>query len=182
MGKSSKAISVFVRVGLLVLLLVLLLGVVGMAYSYIGNGQRNFYVQYGNEVITGEKKDVEFEKDNVYVFTCGTLTGQTVSFDVRITLNVKNVENFDFSVDDNRKNFKSDLAEYDCSKLFNLVKSETCFYLSVPFDLTLQAVIQSKYPDKTITDVPNTDMQKENSFILTVTDGVEKAKTQIYFC
>jgi len=182
MKKTNTAISVFVRVGLLVLLLALLLGVLGMAYSYIGNGQRNFYVQYGNEIVASEKKNVEFEKGKVYVFTCGTLTGQTVSFDVRITLNVKNIENFDFSVDDNRKNFKNDFSEYDCSKLFNLSKTETCFYIYLPTDLTLQDIIQSKYPDKTITDVPNTNLQKENSFILTVTDGVEKAKTQIYFC
>lgn len=182
MEKSSNAISVFVRVGLAVLLLALLLGVLGIAFSFIGNGQRNFYVRYGNEVITGEKKGVEFEKQKCYVFTCGTLTGQTVSYDVQITLNVKNVENFDFSVDDKRKNFKSDLTEYDCSKLFDIAKTESCFYLSVPSDLTLQKIIQSKYPDKTITDVPDVDLQKENSFILTVTDGVEKSKTQIYFC
>ena len=60
MKKTSSAILIFLRLGLLILLFALLAAVVGLAYKFIGNGQRNFYVQYGNEVIASEKKDVEF--------------------------------------------------------------------------------------------------------------------------
>ena len=182
MKKTSAAVSVFVRVGLAVLLFALLAAVIAWLFTYVGNGQRNFYVKYGNETIISEKKDVELPKDSLNIFYCGTLTGQSISYDVQVFLNVKNIDNFDFSVDGNRKNFKSDLSEYDCAALFNVEKSDTCFTLSVPSELTVEKIIQTKYPEKEITDVPAVALDTKNSFILTVTDGVEKLKTQIYFC
>ncbi len=110
------------------------------------------------------------------------MTGQPIDYDVQIYLNVKNIDNFDFSVDDNRKNFRNDLTEYDCIKSFNVTKSDTYFVVFAPADLTLEKVIQAKYPDKAITGVPVVTLDAKDSFILTVTDGVEKLKTQIYFC
>ena len=182
MKKTSTAISLFFRILLLILLFALLAGVLGLAITYIGNGQRNFYVKYGNETIISEKKGVELPKDSYTVFYCNTLTGQPIDYDLQVFLNVKGIENFDFSVDGNRKNFKSDLTEYDCAELFNVSKSETCFMFAVPNGLTLEKVIQAKYPDKAITGIPAVKLDTKDSFILTVTDGIEKLKTQIYFC
>lgn len=178
----NKTVSIFVRLILVILLIALLLGVVGMLYAFIGNGQRNFYVKFGDEILASEKKNVEFDKNKVYVFYCGTFSGHTVDYETQIFVNVQNIENFDFSVDGNRKNFKSDMTEYDCSGVFNLVKGETCFYLCVPNDLTLFDIVKSKYPDNELANIPNIPLKTANSFVLTVTDGVEKTKTEIYFC
>lgn len=182
MKRTSTAISVFFRITLVILLFALLAGVLALAFTYVGNGQRNFYVKYGKETIISEKKGVELPKDRFSVFYCNTLTGQSIDYDVQIYLNVKNIENFDFSVGDNRKNFKSDLTEYDCIKSFNVTKSDTHFVVFVPADLTLEKIIQTKYPDKAISNIPAVPLNTKDSFILTVTDGVEKLKTQIYFC
>lgn len=182
MKRTRTTISVFLRIGLVVLLFALLAGVLALAFTYVGNGQRNFYVRYGNEKIISEKKGVELPKDSFSIFQCNTLTGQPIDYDVQIYLNVKNIDNFDFSVDDNRKNFRNDLTEYDCIKSFNVTKSDTHFVVFVPADLTLEKVIQAKYPDKVISGVPAVTLDAKDSFILTVTDGVEKLKTQIYFC
>ncbi len=182
MKRTNTAISVFVRICLAVLLFILLAGILALTFTYVGNGQRNFYVKYSNEVIISEKKGVELSKDSFSVFYCGTLTGQKIDYDVQVFLNVKNVENFDFSVDENRKNFKSDLTEYNCAELFNVAKFANCFILFIPNDLTVEKVIQSKYPEKKITGIPPVNLDMKDSFILTITDGVEKLKTQIYFC
>lgn len=182
MKRTSTAISVFVRISLIVLLFALLAGVLALTFTYVGNGQRNFYVKYGNETIISEKKGVELPKDSYSVFYCGTLTGQAIDYDVQVFLNIKNMDNFDFSVGDNRKNFKNDITEYDCSKLFSVTKSDNCFILFVPSDLTVKKVLQSKYPKNELTGIPAVKLNIKDSFILTVTDGVEKLKTQIYFC
>lgn len=182
MNKSNKIVSTFVGLGLLVLFFALLLGVFAIAYSYVNNGQRNFYVQHGNEIVASETKGVRLERSATHVFNCGTLTGQAVAYDVELFVNVKNIDNFDFSVEDSRKNFYTDFSGYNCAAIFNLMKYENNFFIFVPNKVTLLEIVQAKYPDKTITDVPDIVLQKENSFILTVTDGVERTKTQIYFC
>lgn len=182
MNKSKKAMSTFVGLGSLVLFFALLLGVFAIVFSYVNNGQRNFYVRYGNEILAKEKKGVELDKSTSYFFSCGTLTGQTVDYEVQVLINVKSVENFDFIVDGYKKNFRVDMADYDCSALFALTKYETCFFLTPPPEMTLQQFIQAKYPDKAIEGVPDVVLQDKDSFILTVVDGVEKTKTEIYFC
>lgn len=178
MKKTSTAISVIVYIALLAVVA----GAIAIAFAFVNNGQQNFYVQYGNQKILTEKKDVIFEKNVCYVFSCLTVTGQPVDYDVQIFLNVKTIAGFDFSVDGVRKNFRSDMAEYDCGELFHVVKSDTHFVLSVPDALTLQQIIQTKYADKTVSDVPEHTAWENNSFILTVTDSIERTRTQIYFC
>lgn len=182
MKRTSTTMSLFFRIFLFVLLFALLAGVLGFAITYIGNGQRNFYIVYDQENIISEKKSVELPKNSYSVFYCNTLTGQAIDYDVQIFLNVKNIDNFDYSVGDNRKNFKTDFVEYDCSELFNIYKSDNCFMFLVPTDLTLKKVIQSKYPEKTIRGVPVINLNTKDSFVLVVTDGVENLRTQIYFC
>ena len=59
MKRTRTTISVFLRIGLVVLLFALLAGVLALAFTYVGNGQRNFYVKYGKETIISEKKGVE---------------------------------------------------------------------------------------------------------------------------
>ena len=178
MKKTSAAISVIVYIALLAVVA----GAIALAFAFVNNGQQNFYVQYGNEKIVNEKKDLILDKNVCYVFYCSTVTGQTVDYDVQIFLNVKNIDGFDFSVDGVRKSFRSDMAEYDCGTIFHVAKYDTHFVLSVPDALTLQRIIQTKYADKTVSDVPEHAAWENNSFILTVTDSIERTKTQIYFC
>lgn len=182
MEKSGKAVSTVIRLGAVVVLLILLIAVLIITYAYVGNGQQNFYVLYGNKAVASETKGVVFEKDITYVYNCGTVTGQAVAYDVRVYVNVNSVENFDFSVDDYKKNFKTDFAVYDCTKLFDIKKYDKYFSITVTREISLLELIQAKYPDKEIAGVPDMILQSENSFILTITDGAEGTKTQIYFC
>lgn len=159
---------------------VLALGAWGI-YAFINNGQRNFYVKYGNEQIIGEKTGVELSAGAISVFYPGTITGQKAVYDVQITVNVKAVENFDFKVDGARKNFKNDIAEYDLSELFGVVKFEDCFTVNIPEKLTVNDILENRYSGKSLEGVPDTVLTAADSFILTVVDSVEKQATQIYF-
>lgn len=53
------------------LVVVVLLGVFGLLYSFVGNGQRNFYVRYGNTPIPARADNYEFEKNAYTVIECG---------------------------------------------------------------------------------------------------------------
>ncbi|MDE6201545.1 MAG: hypothetical protein K2M47_06700 [Clostridiales bacterium] len=182
MAKSSKTISTVISVVFVVLIVALLVGVIFTVRGVTENGQRNFYVQYGNEKVGALKKDIKLETGSAHVFYCGTVTGQSVDYDVEIYVNTDNFDNFDFEVDSRYKNFKKELSTYDCSALFGVVKNDTCFFVSMPSELTMYAIIQSKYDDSTVTGIPDCELSKPNSFILSITDRVEKTTTQIYFC
>ncbi len=178
----TNPVVIAVRVIVSVLLISLLAAVVFMAYRLINNGGRNFYVQYADKTFVGDTKNFELEKDKGHVFYCDTVTGQTVDYDVNVFLNVNDMDNFGFSLNDERISFKKDFTEYDLSELFNVEKNATCFIIFVPSELSLQDIIQSKYKDETVGDVPDIDLHKSDSFVLTVTDSVEKMPVQIYFC
>lgn len=177
MKTTKKIVSVF----LYVILIVLLFGMIGLMLKYVDNRQRDFYVKYGNETLVNEKTGIELPKNIYSVFYCNTLTGQSFDYDVQVFLNVKNFENFDFSVDNNRKNFKNDFTEYDCAELFSVSKFDTYFILFVPNGISVEKIIQLKYPGTKITDIPNINLDINDIFILTVMNNVEKLKTQIYF-
>lgn len=181
MTKTNPAV-IAVRVIVSVLFIGILAAIAVVAYGLINNGGRNFYVQYADKTFVDNTKNFELEKDTGHVFYCNTVTGQTVDYDVKVFLNMDNIDNFGFSLNDERINFKKDFTEYDLSEIFNVEKSVGCFFMSVPSELSLQDIVQSKYKETTIGGVPDIDLYKPDSFVLTVTDSVEKVPVQIYFC
>ncbi|MDE6472077.1 MAG: hypothetical protein K2L52_03535 [Clostridia bacterium] len=164
-----------------VLVAIVLLGVVGMLYSFIGNGQRNFYIRYGSEVMPTSTDNLAFEKDACNVIYCGTLTGQKVEYTVTIALDTSNMSNTSFKLNDSSADFKYDLYGYDCTALFNVEVFDDYFVFFIPKDLTLTKILQNKYSQDTITDVVDVDLWEKDYFVLTVTDKVERSSTVIRF-
>ena len=163
------------------LVVVVLLGVFGLLYSFVGNGQRNFYVRYGNTPIPARADNYEFEKNAYTVIECGTLTGQKVEYSVTVTFDTK--DNFEtaFNLNDNPTNYKYELYGYDCTELFNVAIYDDCFMFYIPQDLTVAKILQHRYPDDTITGVTEVDLWVKDYFVLTVTDKVECKSTVISF-
>lgn len=182
MAKHTSSFSVIVRFIVALIIVALILSAFAFAYKYLGNGQRNFYVARGGVSFGSDTKDAVYEKDVYTVFHCATLTGQKVSYDVQIFVNTKAIDNFDFTVNGSKKNFKVDFLSYNCGALFNLSKIDDLFVLCVPTYLTLFDVINARYSGSVIEGVPGVPLTDKNSFVLTVTDSVEKLKTEIYFC
>lgn len=164
-----------------VLIVAVLLGVFGLLYAFIGNGQRNFYVQYGNTSVPPRADNYVFEKNAYTMVYCGTLTGKKVEYSVAITFNTHNISDTSYSLDGKSMNYKYDLYGYDCTELFNVTVADDYFTFYVPQDLTIAEILQTKYPENKISDVTEIDLWAKDYFVLTVTDKVEHRSTAISF-
>lgn len=164
-----------------VLVVVVLAGAIGLLYAFIGNGQRNFYVKYGNTTVPVRADNYVFEKNATTVIQCGTVTGQKVGYDVKVTFNSKDIPNTAFDLNGTPADFKYELYGYDCTALFDVKTYDDYFTLYVPQDLTLTDILQSKYPNDGITNVTETDLWAKDYFTISVTDKVELRTVTISF-
>ena len=81
----------FIQVAVYILLVAGVAAVVFYIYSFVKNGQQDFYVQYGAERISGET-NVELKKDAYSMFSCGKVLSfgedsGVADFTVRLELN-----------------------------------------------------------------------------------------------
>lgn len=162
-----------------VVIVLIILGAVGFLIAFINNGQRNFYVMYGNEYIVGERKNFELPKDVYTVFHVGTFTGNKVEYDAAVTFDAESIENFEFTVGDEIYDFRAAFSDCDCSELFKLKKSENGIILFAA-ELTLKDVVQSKFEGEEVIGVPEAEFVKD-AFVLTFTETVENSRTVIRF-
>ena len=97
--KTKTIISIVVYA----VLLVVVLGVVAFVFAYINNGQKNFYVQYGDEKISHKLENVELEKNATSLFYCKNVLGitdkqeQATNFTVRVQANSEALSEYDFT-------------------------------------------------------------------------------------
>ncbi len=171
----------YVKVIIGLLIIAIIIVAAWFMYSFINNGQKNFYVSYGGMTITGSADEIKFEKDKYTVINCNTLTGKTVDYKVTVTFKTDSVNDFDFTHDGGNVNFKKNFSAYDCTELFRVEKSEKYFTLVVPGALTLTDIIRMKFPEGELENVPEHDMWAQDSFIITVVDKQENTRTEISF-
>ncbi len=177
MRKSNKILTAIMSI----FIVLLLFCGAAFAFAFIGNGQKNFYVRYGNEILMSETKDIVFEKDVYTVLNCGTLTGQTVAYDVAVTFNVEDFETFVFFVGSAPVDFNRNFIDFDCSTLFYLEKSDDYFMLYISENITVEQIIKLKYPNEVLTEIPEIEFWGRDNFIITVKDTVEQSLTRIAF-
>ena len=54
----------YVKVIIGLLIIAIIIVAAWFMYSFINNGQKNFYVSYGGMTITGSADEIKFEKEN----------------------------------------------------------------------------------------------------------------------
>lgn len=180
MKKTSAAVSVIVYI----VLLAVVVGVIALVYAFINNGQKNFYVQYGNEKISHKTENVELPKNATSLFYCRNILGVTdetekaKNFTVRVEPNRELIPDFDFTVDGKIKGFYGNL---DLTKGFSLAKGDGYFALYLPDTLTLQTVLQATYGESVVEGVPELDLYEKEYLSIVVYSEEEDATVTIWF-
>ena len=178
--KTKTIVSVIVS-GIII---VAILGVIALVLAFVNNGQKNFYVQYGNEKISYKAENVELPKNAATLFYCKNVLGVTDeqakanNFTVRIEPNQKLIADFDFTVDGKTKGFYGNL---DLTQGLTIAKGEGYFSVYLPEELTLHQLLQACYPDSTVSGVPDINLYEKDYLSIVVYSEEEKATVTIWF-
>lgn len=181
--KTKTIISVIVY-GIII---VIILGVIALVIAFVNNGQKNFYVQYGNEKISYKVDNAELPKNATTLFYCKKILGITdkqekaKNFTVSIVANEKAFADYDFSgytVDGKVKDF---FRGTELTKGMDIQICDGYFMLYLPETLTLQSVLEKVYPDSTVEGVPEINLYEKDYLQLVVYSEEEKATVTIGF-
>ncbi len=166
------------------IIIVAILGVIALVLAFVNNGQKNFYVQYGNEKISYKAENVELPKNAVTLFYCKNVLGVTDeqakanNFTVRVEPNQKLIADFDFTVDGKTKGFYGNL---DLTHGLTIAKGEGYFSVYLPEELTLHQLLQACYPDSTVSGVPDINLYEKDYLSIVVYSEEENATVTIWF-
>lgn len=166
------------------IIIVAILGVIALVLAFVNNGQKNFYVQYGNEKISYKAENVELPKNATTLFYCKNVLGVTDeqakanNFTVRIEPNQKLIADFDFTVDGKTKGFYGNL---DLTQGLTIAKGEGYFSVYLPEELTLHQLLQACYPDSTVSGVPAINLYEKDYLSIVVYSEEENATVTIWF-
>lgn len=166
------------------IIIVAILGVIALVLAFVNNGQKNFYVQYGNEKISYKAENVELPKNATTLFYCKNVLGVTdeqekaKNFTVRVEPNQKLIADFDFTVDGKTKGFYGNL---DLTQGLTIAKGEGYFSVYLPEELTLHQLLQACYPDSTVSGVPAINLYEKDYLSIVVYSEEENATVTIWF-
>lgn len=180
----TKTIISIVVYGIIV---VAILGVIALVLAFVNNGQKNFYVQYGNEKISRKITNVELPKNATTLFYCKNVLGVTdkqetaKNFTVKIQANAETLSEYDFSgfvVDGKNKDF---FRATELTKGFNISVYNGCFSLFLPETLTLQTVLEKVYSGQSVEGVPDINLYEKDFLSIVVFSEEENATVIIGF-
>ncbi len=181
--KSKSVISTVIYVAIFVAIL----GVIALVFAFINNGQKNFYVQYGDEKISYKKENVELPKNATSLFYCKNVLGlsdkqeKAKNFNVCIQANADALADYDFSgfvVGEKNIDF---FRATDLTKGFDVQIGDGYFSLYLPETLTLQSVLEKVYAGSTVSGVPEINLYEKDYLQIVVTSEIEKANVTICF-
>lgn len=169
------------------IIIVIILGVIALVIAFVNNGQKNFYVQYGDEKISHKIENVELPKNATSLFYCKNVLGlsdkqeKAKNFTVLVAANEKAFADHDFSgytVDGKAKDF---FRGTELTKGMDIQICDGYFMLYLPDALTLQSVLEKVYPDSTVKGVPEINLYEKDYLQLVVYSEEEKATVTIGF-
>lgn len=182
--KNAKTI---VSVVLRIVLIVLLFGAVGMTFAFINNGQKNFYVQYGNETISYKTENKELQKNAYNLFYCKNIlavsdeTAKANNFTVTILPNEKAFAGCDFSSMKMDGIPTNSFLAPDCTSAFDISIYDGCFTLYLPETLTAETVLNKVYPESEFVGVPEINLYEKDYFLILVYSEQDKTTVTIGF-
>lgn len=143
----NRASSVFGKIVVWLLVVVLIVAVVGVAL-YFGLREQGltYYVGYGGEqyYANSDCDGLLLYTGETHEFSVKSLTGGEVDFDVKITSNAEN--NFSFKVGEERWRFHdNDPEKNDYTEIFGVVVSGDTFSVTVPNDFSVEQAAREQF-------------------------------------
>ena len=179
MGKRSGAADVFGKMLLYVVVVLVILGIAGgIAYFALRGSGVTFYVEYNGERYFSNTEDgnIQLVRGKKGNFSVKSLIGNDVNYTVSITSNPAN--DFTFKYNDEYYWFYSDDESLnDYTQYFDIERNADGFELYVPFDFSVEALIEQKYGGDV--EISNSLNDSYRYFGITVT--VDESAVNLWF-
>ena len=173
--RSVKAITYII---VTVAILAVLAAIGYFVYNFVRNGQKSFYLSYGNEKILAGTSEIELPSNTTVFFTGRTIAGvsdestQVENYTVSVVPTQKLVTAIRYRVGEEKETYLS--GDTDFSKAFRVSKKGANFSVFIPVELELRAAI-SEAIGKDLSSVTGTPTDKGNYFELRVVYAAENA-------
>lgn len=166
-----------------VLIVAVLLGVFGLFYAFVGNGQSNYYVEYGNKQISRKRTNIELPKNAYSLFYVKSILFDKSfvsadDYEVNIYLDRDNVADIGFTVDGIKYGLHGDI---DFSQAFKVDKQDGFFIIYLSAENSISQILQACYPNKTIVVDEDIPLWESDCFQVIITFLVENKTVAISF-
>lgn len=165
-----KTVKILSYVLISLAIVAVITGTVYFVYNFIRNGQKSFYVTYGETKIqAGSIVGLELPENETVFFTGRTVAGvgdentQVENFTVSV-VPLESLTGVTYTVDGKEEKLSSDL---DFSETFKVNKTGATFSVFVPAKLDLKAAI-AQATGKDVTSVSNLPDGKTDYFVIRV--------------
>lgn len=168
-----KTVSVIISI---ILVAAVVCGI-AVLVMYLNNGEKKFYLQYGDRKIAHNAENVELHKDEMTVFYCKNILAVTPEqesvkaqdYEVTIQPNKKVLPDFSFTVDGERRRFYGNGIDYGAG--FDVSTHDGFFTVYMPKDYTMSDYLNRIY-GKTVTsadvELPGIKLYEKDCFTLSV--------------
>lgn len=182
--KTRRRISTATNAIVAIFIVLLLLGVVGFFAFFTNNFTsdfKTFYVKVRGETILNDKEHYEISVNEEYRFDIGYTFGffnkdQKLGYHVKIVPNITDETKFDFTINGEKYGYE---GETDLTQGFDVKQYDDYFTITATKDLP--DILQSMYPNKTLTDVPNAINSGQDYFMLLIYSEDETTRIAIKF-
>lgn len=173
--KAAKIIAcVFVTLAILAAL-----SVVGyFVYTFVRNGQKSFYLSYGDARIGAGTNEIELQVNTTAFFTGRTIAGvgnentQIENYTVSVVPTKKLASTVRYRAGDDNEIYIA--ADTDFSKTFKLAKYGATFSVFVPSDVDLKAALSAAL-GKDVDEISDVPSAKDAYFYIKVVYEAENA-------
>lgn len=179
--------KVIAKVLISLIVIVILIGAVAMIYAFIDNGQRNFYIQYGNEKISYKLDDISLQKNAYNIFFCKNLLAisddatKATNYTVSVVVIDDAFADIDFSAMKMDGIPTNSFLTTDVTDAFDIYIDSGYFIIYLPSTLTPKTVLNKVYPNVNITGAPNIDLYEKDYFYIQVYSEEEQSTITIGF-
>ena len=173
-----KTVKILSYVLISLAIVAVITGTVYFVYNFIRNGQKSFYLSYGNEKILAGTNEIELPSNTTVFFTGRTIAGvsdestQVENYTVSVVPTQKLVTAIKYRVGEEKETYLS--GDTDFSKAFKVSKKGATFSVFIPVELELRAAV-SEAIGKDLSSVTGTPTDKGNYFELRVVYAAENA-------
>ena len=147
MNKADRVVKTIGNVITYVLVVLLVLGIAGVIVYFVATNEGiSFYIDCNGEryYSSVDSPNLALTSGETYVFDIRSLTGENVEYSVAVQSSSE--YNFTFVSDGETYDFYvADDTEYnDYSSVFDLKKSADSFSITIPKDITVEEVVETK--------------------------------------
>ena len=162
-----------------VVIIAFVLGVFGVFVGFVNNGQKSFYLQYGETQLYNDVEHYEFNHNTYYYFNVKNSLGFTdeqingIDYSIKVVLDPTKLLSHGYTSYICDDHFYSFSEEIDCTDYFIVNQEGNSFVFRLASELTLSTILENYHSSSALSEVPDVELYSDNYFVLIVTNNAD---------